>query len=117
MNLTLQHMSTIHLPFSSQLITSNFSSKLVFLRFFIWIALGDVDLLLSLILVTKVNAVEGATTGAACLCHCRQSIHVTDGMTVTTVSASLLQKIGVTKECLCQITLNQKFSRKFERWC
>jgi hypothetical protein len=76
-------MSTICLPFSSQLITSNFSSKLVFFQFFTWITLGDVDLLLSLILVTKANAVEEATTGAACLYHHHQSIHVTDGMTLT----------------------------------
>jgi len=60
-------MSTIRSPFSTQLITSNFSSKIVFLLFFTWIALGDVDLLLSLILVTKSNAFEEATTGAACL--------------------------------------------------
>jgi hypothetical protein len=104
-------MSTIHLPFSSQLITSNFYSKLVFLRFFTWIALGFVDLLLPLILITKPNAVEEATTGTACLYHQHhQSIRVPDGVTVTTVSASQLQKIGVTMEHLGQITLNQKLS-------
>ena len=79
-SLTLQHMSTFHFPFSSQLITSNFSSKLVFLRFCTWIALGDVDLLLSFIMVTKANAVEEATTGTACLYHHHhQSTHVTGG--------------------------------------
>jgi hypothetical protein len=110
-------MSTIHLRFSSQLITSNFSSKPVFLQFFTWIAIGDVDLLLSLILVTKANAVEKAATGTTCIYHQHhQSIHVTDGVvTVMTVSASLLQKIGVTMERLCQIMLNRKLSRKFER--
>jgi len=65
-SLTLQRMSMIRSPFTNQLITSNFSSELVFLQFFTWIALGDVDLLLSLILVTKANAVEEAATGAAC---------------------------------------------------
>ena len=54
------HMSTICSPFSSQLIMSNFSSILiVFGQFFTWIALGDVDLHFSLILVTKAKAVEG----------------------------------------------------------
>ena len=44
---------------------SNFFSVLiVFHRFFIRIALGDVDLCFSLILIIKVNAVEGGTTSA-----------------------------------------------------
>jgi len=108
-SLTLQRISTIHLPFSNQRNTSNFCSKLVFLRFFTWIAVGDVDLLLSLILVTKAHAVEAATTAAACLYHQHnQSVHVTDGVTVATVSVSLLHKIGVTMQHPCQITLNQK---------
>jgi len=34
-----------------------------------WIALGDTNLCLSLILVTKFNAVEGVTTWAMWLCH------------------------------------------------
>jgi hypothetical protein len=57
-------MSTIHSPFLSQLITSNFSS-VVIPRFFTWIALGDADLHLSLILVTKAKAVEGGTKSVA----------------------------------------------------
>jgi hypothetical protein len=56
-------MSTIRSPFSGWLITSNFSAVLiVFHRFFTWIALGDVDLRFSLILVTNANAVQGGTT-------------------------------------------------------
>jgi hypothetical protein len=51
--------------FSSLLIKSNLLSVLtVFLRFFIWIALGDVAVHFSLILVTEANAVEGGTISA-----------------------------------------------------
>jgi len=59
-------MSTIRSPFSCRFISSNFSSVLtVFHRLFTWIALGDVDLCFSLILLIKVNAVEERTTLAA----------------------------------------------------
>jgi len=52
-------MSTIRSPFSSQCITTNFSLLLIVsCQFFTWIALGDVDLFFSLILVTKSNFVE-----------------------------------------------------------
>jgi hypothetical protein len=55
-------MSPIHLPFSSQLITSNFSSVWnVVHRFFAWIALGDVDFHFSFILIRKANAVAEET--------------------------------------------------------
>ena len=51
-------MSTIHLAFSDRRITSNFSSvPIVFRRFFTWVALRDVDLHFSLILVSKADAV------------------------------------------------------------
>jgi hypothetical protein len=61
-SLTLWHMSTIHSPFSSWLITSNFSSVLiVFFQFFTWIALGYVDLHFSL----NTNAIEEETASAA----------------------------------------------------
>jgi hypothetical protein len=54
--------STIRSPFSSRIITHNFSSiPIVFRRFFTWIALGDEDLRFSLILVRKANAVEQQT--------------------------------------------------------
>jgi hypothetical protein len=53
-------MSTICLPLSSQLITSNFSSMpIVFCPFFTWIALGDVDLRFSLMLVRKQMLLKG----------------------------------------------------------
>jgi hypothetical protein len=52
-------MSTIHSPFSSQLIMSNFSTLLiVYPRFFTWTAISDVDLHFSLMLVGKANPVE-----------------------------------------------------------
>jgi len=51
-------MSTFRSHFSSQL-TSNFSSVLIIVRlFFTWIALGDVDLCFTLMLLRKANAVE-----------------------------------------------------------
>jgi len=53
-------MSAVHSPFSSWRITFSFSSVLII--FLTWITLGDVDLRFSLILVTKVNAIEGVTT-------------------------------------------------------
>jgi hypothetical protein len=65
MSLTLWQMSSIHLPFSSQIVTSNFSSILVLIVlywFFTWIALGDTNLCLSLMLVRNANIVEEETT-------------------------------------------------------
>jgi hypothetical protein len=62
-SLTLWHISTIHSPFSSQLITSNFSSVLtVFRQFFTWIAVGDADLRFSPMFVRKAYAIEEETT-------------------------------------------------------
>jgi hypothetical protein len=52
-------MSTFLSPFSSRLVTSNFSSTpIVFHRIFTWIALGDVDLRFSLMLIRKADVVE-----------------------------------------------------------
>ena len=85
----------------------NFSSiPIVFRQFFSLIALGDVELHFSLMLVRKANAVEEETTYAAWLYHQRnQSTHMTDGMTVTSLSASLLQKISAAMDCLYQIVI------------
>ena len=107
-HLTLQHMSKICSPSASLLITPNFSSILiVFHQFFTCIALGDVGLHFSLIFIAKANDYEGGITCAACLHHqCRQSLHTTDGVIVTSLSASL-QHIFHS----CQVTLNQKLSR------
>jgi hypothetical protein len=105
-------MSAMGSPCSSQLIIFNLLSVLIVLhQFCTWIAPSDVDLLFSLILVTKTSAVEGGTTSAACLhYHCNQSIHVTDGVAVTSISASLQHKTTVGMDCLCQVILNQKLS-------
>ena len=55
-------MSTIHSPFSSWHIMSNFSSMLICLSlFFTGIALGDVDLHFSLMLIRKAYTVEEET--------------------------------------------------------
>jgi len=52
-------MSTIHSLSSSQLITYNFSSvPIIFHLFFTWIALGDLDLQFSFMLVRQTNAAE-----------------------------------------------------------
>jgi len=110
-NLTLWHMPTIHWAFSSWLIMSNFSSiPILFLQFFTWIALHDVDLCFSLILITKANAVESGTHSAAWLYHkCNQSTYVTDGVTVMLLSASLQHKTSSDMDCLDQIALNRKW--------
>lgn len=49
--------------------------------------------------------------------HCNQSIHVTDGMTMMSLSASLLHKISMGTEHLCRIALNRKLPHKFREWC
>jgi hypothetical protein len=94
---------------------SNFSSlPMTFCQFFTWIALDDADLRFSLI----ANAGEEETQWATWLYHqCYQSIHMTVGMTLTSLSASLLQKISSAMDCPCQIALNWKLSRILERWC
>jgi hypothetical protein len=67
-NITLWHMSTVRSPFSSWLISYNFPSSLIChldcarwcrVTFVTWIALGDVELHLSLIFLTTANVVEG----------------------------------------------------------
>jgi len=93
-------------------------TTIVFHQFFTWIALGDVDLHFSLTFVRKASATEEHTRWTTWLYHQRNpSIHMTDGMKVTSLSASLLQKISVTMDCICQIALNWKLSRKCKKWC
>jgi hypothetical protein len=77
----------------------------------------------------KTNGDEGVITQAACLYHqCNQSVRVTDGVTVTSFSASLQHKTSAATFHLCQIALilkifsyclfeivfNQTLSHKFE---
>jgi len=53
---------TLHSPSLGQLIVSNFSSvPMAFHWFFIWIALGDLDLHFLLVLLSKVSSVEEGT--------------------------------------------------------
>ena len=59
------------------------------------------------VLLRRANAVEAKINCAVLFSRQRnQSIRVTNGMTVTPLSASPLQKISVTMDCLCQIMLN-----------
>jgi hypothetical protein len=52
-------MSTIRSAFSNQFIISNFPSiRIVFHQLLTWIALGDVDLRFSPMLIRKTHAVE-----------------------------------------------------------
>jgi len=61
---------------------------------------------------TKAYAVEQGTTSATWFYHqCNQSIHMADGVTVTSLSASLQDKTGTTRDHPCQIVLNWKLSR------
>ena len=116
-SLSLWHMSTICSPLSSRLITSNLSSLQIVLHgFSTWIALGDVDLCFSIMLSRKVNDLKEETTWAMWLYHQRnKSIHVTDGVTVMSLSASLVQKIRAPMDRLCQIALNWKLTHEFKK--
>jgi hypothetical protein len=106
-SLTLWNMSTIRSHFASQLITSNLSSVLIVFRwFFTLLALSHIDIRFSLTLIRKFNAEEDETT----YCQNTQSLLMTDGVTVTPVSPSLLQKVSEATDRLCQIALNRKLS-------
>jgi hypothetical protein len=117
-SLILLHVSTICSPFSSWLITSNFPSILIIFHwFFTWLALGDIHLHFSLMFV-RISSAEEESKWAVWLFHqWIQTIHMTNGVTVTSLCASLLLKIRVAVDCLCQIALNRKLSPKFEKWC
>jgi len=52
----------------------------------------------------KSHAVEKGVTSATLYHQCNQSTHITDGMTVTSLSATLQQKTGAARDRLCQIT-------------
>jgi hypothetical protein len=118
-SLALRHKSKFHSPFSRRLITRNFSSTPpVFRRFFTLIALCDADLRFSLILIRKANAVKEQTKrDAAYITKVINVIRVTDGVTVTSLPASLLQNVTVTTDRLWKIALKRRLSRKFEENC
>jgi hypothetical protein len=111
-------MSTIRSPFSSWLIACNFSSIwIVFRRFSTWIALGDVDIRFSLMLIRKPIAAGEETLWAAWLYHSHnQCMHETDSLTETSLSASHLHKTSATTGCVCHIALSLKLVHKFEEW-
>jgi hypothetical protein len=54
-------MSTFRSHFSNLIVFNFYSVPIVFHQFFAWIALGDVDLHFSLLLLTKASAVEEET--------------------------------------------------------
>jgi hypothetical protein len=70
-------------------------------------ALSDADLCFPLILVIKANAVEGGTTPAMWYHQRNHSIHVTNGTTVISPSASLQYKTRVAIDRACQTALNK----------
>ena len=100
--------------FLSQLITSDFSS-VVIRRFFTWIALGDVDLHCHSFWQQKPRLLKEELNQP----HITNVInpHVTDGVTVTSLSASFQHKTRMAMDCLRQIVLNQKLPCKFTKWC
>jgi len=84
---------------------------------FTWIALDDIPLWFSFTMVRRANSVEEKINCVVLFySHRNQSTHVTNGMTVMSLSASLLQKIRVTVVCICQIMLNWKLSLQFWKW-
>ena len=88
-----------------------------FCWFFIYIALRDVDLHISLILVTNTNAVEGGTTSAGWLYYQHnQSKHMLAGVAVMSSSASFQNKTTAATDHVSQRALNWKLSRKFKKW-
>jgi hypothetical protein len=92
------------------LIMSSFSSVLIiFHKFFTWISLGNIDFCFSPMLGRTANAFEEESKWVTWLHNQRSNhfIHVTDGVTVTSLPASLLQKINEPTDHLCQVTLNK----------
>jgi hypothetical protein len=72
----------------------------------------------SLILATKVNVVERSTTSAMWLYHQHHhSTHLTVGVIVASLSASLQHKTVAARKQWCQIALIWKLSPKFKEWC
>ena len=67
-------------------------------------------------LIRKASAVEEETRRTVIYHQRNQYIHVTDGVTVASLSASLLQKIIAATYRLCQIASNRNLARKFEKW-
>jgi len=87
------------------------SIRIVICQFITWIALGDVDLCSTLMLVRKASAVEEETRWASWLHHKHnQPIRITNRVIVTSLSASLQNKTRATTEHVSHIALNPKLS-------
>jgi len=64
-------------------------------------------------LVRKAGAAEEKTKWTVWLYHqCGQPIHMTDGMTMVSLYATVLQKINVAMDHLCQIALNENCAKE-----
>jgi hypothetical protein len=101
----------IHSPFSISLLTSDFSAVLkVFLRFFTWSALGDVDLRFSLIWWQKPMVLKGELH-QTCNYTTNVIIQTRDlwrDSDITVCYPPTQDKCG--QESLCEITLKRKIS-------
>jgi hypothetical protein len=104
-------------PFKSWLITSNISSVLiVFSQFFTWIALGDVNLHISLMFVIKANAVEEETRDPHD--YVTNVMHTRDWWCDSDVTFWQLPAGDRFRHRLSVPNpLKQKLSRKFKKWC
>ena len=102
-----RHKSTVRSPLSGQLITSNFSSIVIVFRWvFTWFALKWWTFRFP----THLGKKSQRYSTAGCLYHKHnQSIRVTDGVTVTSLSASLLQKISAGTDRLSQNAFNRNY--------
>jgi hypothetical protein len=112
-SVTLHHTSAI--PSLLQL-TCNFSSVLIVCCWFLtWVALDDVHLCFSLMLIRKPNAVEEEGTWAASFYY--SIIHTHDWWHDSYISFYLPPAEGsVAMDHLFQIVLNWKLC-KFKKWC
>jgi len=106
-------MSPICSPFSSQLIVS-FSTDCLALNFYL-----DCTRWCRFMFLTNVDpesqCCRKGNYTATWLHHQHNSN--TWLMSVTSLSASPLHKLSTATDRLCQIALNQKLLRKFEKWC
>jgi hypothetical protein len=97
---------------------SNFPSvPIVFQQFFTGIAVADVCVCFSLVLLRKASDVEEVTKLHELYYRCNQHINLTDGVTVISHCACALQKISVHVNHLREIALNTKLLFKFVKWC
>jgi hypothetical protein len=110
-DLTLCHMSTIHSTFSSQCTTSNLINTDCLLPIFNLYCTSWFRFMFLTHSGNKANAGEGGVTQAICSYHqFYQSIHITEGVAVMSLSDTLLHKTCVATFRLCQIVSKWKLS-------